>query len=48
MDLFHELNDDGNTIIMITHDLHVAKQANRVVHIIDGELTEAEEGAVFA
>ena len=43
MDLFEELNEEGNTILMITHDLNVARKARRVVHIIDGELTEAEE-----
>ena len=47
MDLFEELNEEGNTILMITHDLNVARKARRVVHIIDGELTEAEE-ATFA
>ena len=47
MDLFEELHEEGNTILMITHDLSVAKHARRVVHNIDGELTEAEE-ATFA
>jgi len=47
MDLFQELNNDGHTIVMITHDLKVARHARRVVNIIDGELTEVEE-AVFA
>ena len=47
MELFEELCDEGHTIVMITHDLNVAKKARRVVHIIDGELTEAEE-ATFA
>ena len=42
MDLFEELHRDGRTIIMITHDLNVAKNANRTVHIIDGRLTEGE------
>ena len=42
MALFRELNDEGRTIIMITHDLNIAKNARRVVHIIDGELTEGE------
>lgn len=36
--LFHRLNDSGNTIIMITHDLNVAQNADRIVHIVDGEL----------
>jgi putative ABC transport system ATP-binding protein len=40
MRLFAELNADGHTVIMITHDLNVAKNANRTVHIIDGRLTE--------
>lgn len=41
--LFKELNDCGNTIVMITHDLSVAKNAKRIVRIIDGELFEGEE-----
>ena len=40
MALFRELNDEGRTIIMITHDMNIAKNARRVVHIIDGILTE--------
>ena len=42
MELFQELSDNGHTIIMITHDLNIAKHARRVVHIIDGELSEGE------
>lgn len=38
--LFTQLNEMGNTIVMITHDLHVAGYAKRVVKIIDGELFE--------
>jgi len=48
MDLFHELNSDGNTIIMITHDVNIAKNARRVVNIIDGVLTENEGEVRFA
>ena len=40
MALFRELNDEGRTIIMITHDMNIAAHARRVVHIIDGVLTE--------
>ena len=43
MELFGALNDEGRTIIMITHDLSIARHARRVVHIIDGELTEGKE-----
>lgn len=37
--LFQKLNDMGNTIVMITHDLQVAKSAQRVVNIIDGKIS---------
>ena len=40
--LFSQLNEMGNTIVMITHDLHVASHAKRVINIIDGELFENE------
>lgn len=40
MALFQQLNDEGRTIVMITHDMNIAAYARRVVHIIDGELTE--------
>ncbi len=40
--LFNKLNSMGNTIVMITHDLGVAKAARRVVRIIDGELYAGE------
>jgi putative ABC transport system ATP-binding protein len=39
MDLFRELNEEGRTIIMITHDVNIAKNATRTVEIIDGNLT---------
>lgn len=43
MDLFHKLNDEGVTIVMITHDINIAKHAKRIVHIIDGEISEEIE-----
>ena len=43
MQLFQQLNDEGITIVMITHDNKVAQRAKRIVHIIDGELTEEQE-----
>jgi len=42
MELFEELNNDGRTIIMITHDINIARHAKRVVNILDGYLTEQE------
>ncbi|MGN1170265.1 MAG: ABC transporter ATP-binding protein, partial [Lachnospiraceae bacterium] len=38
--LFGQLNEMGHTIVMITHDLSVAKNAKRIVSIVDGELSE--------
>ena len=39
MNLFKRLNrDEGTTIIMVTHDPHVAAQCERVVKIIDGRV----------
>ena len=40
MDIFHELHGQGNTIVLITHDNEVAKQASRAIHILDGQITE--------
>ena len=40
MQLFRELNDEGRTIIMITHDLKIARHASRIVNILDGVLSE--------
>lgn len=40
LNLFRELNEMGNTIVMITHDLSVAQSAKRIVRIIDGQLCE--------
>lgn len=42
--LFGELNQKGHTIVMITHDLNVAKSSGRIVRIVDGELFENEQG----
>jgi len=43
MDIFHELHQQGNTILLITHEDDVAMQAQRRVHIMDGRLSEVYE-----
>lgn len=40
LSLFQQLNAQGNTIIQITHDLHVAQYAHRMVHLSDGVLDD--------
>lgn len=42
MELFRELHQEGRTIIMITHDEKIAKNASRIVRILDGKLWEGE------
>lgn len=39
MELFHQLHENGATIIMITHDAQVAQQAQRIMTIRDGVLS---------
>lgn len=46
MELFSSLNDEGVTIVMITHDPKIAANAKRIVRIIDGEIFENEEAEV--
>ncbi len=43
LDIFKDLNSEGRTIIMITHDPKIACYASRTVHILDGELFEEGE-----
>ncbi len=40
IDLFHELHEAENTILLITHNPEVANMAQRVVHILDGQVHE--------
>ena len=44
MELFEALNEEGATVLVITHDLNIAKRAKRRVKIYDGVLTREEEG----
>jgi putative ABC transport system ATP-binding protein len=40
MNLFHELNREGVTLVMVTHDNDLARQARRVVQIRDGRILQ--------
>jgi putative ABC transport system ATP-binding protein len=37
------LNAEGSTIVLVTHDLAIARNARRIVHIVDGRLVTPEE-----
>lgn len=42
MEVFQRLNDEGVTIVMITHEPQIAAHAQRTLHIRDGRLTDAQ------
>lgn len=43
IELFRELNGEGNSIIMITHDQAIARNASRIAKLLDGNLTEGDD-----
>ncbi|MEO7712747.1 MAG: ABC transporter ATP-binding protein [Gemmatimonadaceae bacterium] len=43
--LFRRLNDDGTTIVVVTHDEQMASAANRVIHMRDGEIVRDERSS---
>ena len=45
MELLNELNAQGSTIVMVTHDGRFARQARRVIGLLDGELVGEREAA---
>ena len=48
MELFKKLNDEGVTIVMITHDSGIAAHAKTVKYIVDGRIYDREEDARHA
>jgi ABC-type lipoprotein export system ATPase subunit len=40
MELLKDLNDQGNTLVMVTHDHDVAAYAHKVIHMSDGQIVE--------
>ena len=42
MELFQQLNEEGMTLIMITHNEKVAKSSKRIIHLLDGEIIKEE------
>ncbi len=39
LDFLKQLNDEGNTVVLITHDRNVAEEANRVIELKDGKIS---------
>lgn len=48
LDLLKSINDAGTTIIMVTHDMHLAKQAKRNIFVRDGKVSEISQVADIA
>jgi putative ABC transport system ATP-binding protein len=48
MGLLEEINAQGTTIIMVTHDLELARRAHRNVHVMDGELMDVTTRSLAA
>ena len=44
MAIFQKLNDEGHTIVMITHEHDIAQHAKRIIHIRDGKIVEDGNG----
>ncbi|NDV59876.1 ABC transporter ATP-binding protein [Bacteroides sp. 519] len=40
MDILHKLNKEGTTIVMVTHDEHLAKETGRIIRFFDGRRIE--------
>lgn len=40
MDIFHELHDSGITVVLVTHEMDVAVQANRIIQMRDGAIVD--------
>jgi len=43
LDIFDDLHARGNTLLLVTHERHVAERAERIVHVKDGELVRVED-----
>lgn len=43
MDIFKNLNKQGHTIVMITHEPDIANHAKRIIHIKDGKIEKDEK-----
>ena len=40
LSLFRRLNQDGMTLVVVTHDEQLASEAGRVIHMLDGRICE--------
>lgn len=43
MEILEDLNEEGNTILMITHEKEIAEYAKRIIHLRDGRVVQDQE-----
>lgn len=43
MDLLHDMNEKGMTIVMVTHDEEIAAHSERVIHLLDGRIEQVQQ-----
>jgi len=48
MGLLQELNHQGMTVVLVTHEPDIARHARRVLHFLDGEVVRDESNAMPA
>lgn len=46
LEFLQKLNEEGNTVVLITHDMQVAKKAKRIIRISDGKIIEDTGGRI--
>ena len=44
--LFEQFSEEGKTVILVTHDLNIAKRTKRIIHIHDGKITQEENANI--
>jgi putative ABC transport system ATP-binding protein len=47
MSLLHDLHNEGATICMVTHDQRYAKNADRAIHLFDGQVVDESKDPVM-
>ncbi len=38
MDIFRKLHEDGMTVLLVTHEMDIARQAERIIRVTDGKI----------
>lgn len=44
MDMLKKLNEQGMTVVMVTHDIALAEYSSKIIHVRDGIIVEEESG----